>query len=275
MTNCVKKSVPGALDEVLRRYSRTFEKYETVRFLAFDPAMKNMGITSFILDNNVVDEIIEKSTGSTDGAGGSILQEIVEKGLEMEYAARVNLNVTLTETFVDVLNIVMATNSYLETLVKEILVKPVGTTIILIEKQPEINFATNKIFETVFSFFCHPRYRNVLLPKPEMEVTTLVFPEKTLREVPKKDVTPLGYTALVPLDGYAKNSVTLYGSSSGTGSTTNKYRLNKAGTSATFKAYCKATGFKLDKSQKVDDISDAFCFTVFTLGKLLAIKNFD
>lgn len=280
MANCIKKSAPGALDEVLRRYSRTFEKYETVRFLAFDPAMKNMGVTSFILDNNIVDEVtdeatevIEKSEGSSTGT----FQKIIEKGLTMEYAARVNLGVTLTETFVDVLNIVMATNSYLEKLVGEILTTSVGTTIILMEKQPEINFATNKIFETIFSFFCHPRYRNVLLPKPDVESTILVKPPGVTPEKNFMGVTTLGYTALVPLDGFAKNSVTLYGGSSGGSSgttTTSKYRLNKTGTSATFKAYCEATGFKLSKNQKVDDISDAFCFTVFILGKLLAIRDF-
>jgi hypothetical protein len=272
-----------------------FNGYDTVRFLAFDPAMKNMGVTSFVLKNSLVDDIIDGIDSSdsnddiddiddiddTDDVEGinltpTTLEKIVEAAMKMEYSARVDLGIELTETYIDVLNITMAVNSFLENLVSTIITTPVGTTAILIEKQPDSNFATTKIYDAILAFFCNPKYRNILLPRPEVESTVLdnimgVTTNYTMGKIPP--ITPLGYTALIPLDGYAKNDLTLYSTSSlktGVKETSSKYLLNKHETKIIFRKYCENIGVKVGSRTKLDDMADSFCMTIFVLRKLLS-----
>ena len=279
MAKCIKKSVPSLIDGMLKKYSTVFSQYERVRILAFDPAMKNMGVTSFVMDGIAVDEILEEG-------GDNVLQDVVEKGLEIEYASRVNLGISITEdsaSFLDVMNVVYSTNGFLETLVETLTgFQEVDSTLILIEKQPDVNYATNKIFETIFGFFCNPKYKNALVPGPKVVASTLVEPEGQTGRIKAGSGTesagPLGMVAVIPLEGYSKNGITLYREElERKGSVKANYRQNKHDTKEVFLQYCANTGLMLPGGKKdaakVDDIADSFCMTVFVVGKLLAYSQ--
>jgi hypothetical protein len=198
----------------------------------------------------------------------------VESALTPEYIARVDLGVELTESYLDTIRVVVATNQFLETLVSEVLTTPVGTTLVLIEKQPEANTATCRIFETILAFFCHPRYRNILVGKPKVVENILVENVEESAATPVQGVTPLGYTAVIPLEGYAKNSVALYaGIVDRTPGKATKYLQNKADTASLFRKFCENTGIVVGSKEKIDDMADSFCMTVFAIGKLVSCRE--
>lgn len=270
MAKCIKKSVPSLIDGMLKKYSTVFSQYERVRILAFDPAMKNMGVTSFVMDGIVVDGILEEEDTN-------VLQDVIEKGLEIEYASRIDLCIEDSSSFLDVMNVVYSTNGFLETLVETLTkFQEVDSTLILIEKQPDVNYATNKIFETIFGFFCNPKYKNVLVSEPKVMASTLVEPENDNSDAKKKVkcAGPLGMVAVIPLEGYSKNGITLYREElERKGSSKANYRQNKHDTKEVFLQYCSNTGLILRDTKKVDDIADSFCMTVFVIGKLLAYSQ--
>lgn len=270
MANCIKKSAPSILDSVLQKYSTSFFQYETARILSLDPAMKNMGVASFIVDMDKLEDILDDFKGED----GNILDVLIEKSLTPEYISRVDLGVELTESYLDVINVIASTNRFLETLVEEVLTNPVGTTLILVEKQPESNTATNKIFETILSFFCQTKYRNLFVNKSKVLEHILIENSGECPEIPTQNVTPLGYTAIIPLEGYSKNSISLYsGSVERIVKHSSKYLQNKADTSSLFRKYCLNTGVRLGQKEKIDDMSDAFCMTVFAIGKLVSYRE--
>jgi hypothetical protein len=220
------------------------------------------------VDGNTIEDILDEHSES---GGGTLLKTIAEEALEIEYASRVDLGVELTETFLDVMNVIYATNGFIETLVETLSgFQEVDSTLVLIEKQPDTNHATNKIFETIFGYFCNPRYKNALVEEPKIKTGTLVSPPSPDKAA-ECSRNPLGLVAVIPLEGYAKNGITLYKEElERQGSAKNNYRQNKHDTKAIFTQYCANTGLVLPRGSKVDDIADSFCMTIFAVGKLLA-----
>lgn len=263
---------------MLKKYSTVFSQYERVRILAFDPAMKNMGVTSFVVDGITVDEILDED-GPSQGTSKGLLQDVIETALEIEYAARVDLGVELTESFLDVMNVIYATNGFLEGLIETLSgFQEVDSTLVLIEKQPDTNHATNKIFETIFGYFCNPKFKNALVDTPKVKPDIVVTPAKGsiggVTKAPGGQAKALGSVAIIPLEGYSKNGITLYHEElERKGSSKANYRQNKHDTKAIFLHYCSNTGMALPRGSKVDDIADSFCMTVFAVGKLLAYST--